>query len=397
MKSCEREYRCNDTAVISRIGANAYSCDMPTNLTTRRGYYNVTMIANTSAHYENKSISTDLPGLFYLFPKYKIDSTGAAPTSAGWGYPNWNFTVVTSSGDPDTVQNVSLLMGTSFPPTTECTSPTCINKTSITNNNAIRQNTSWHRNFTNSQIGTWYYKYTFATASTTDVLSVTVTKDFTNISYGDSGNDSEVTKDTTPALLIVRVYDNDSQSYNTTPVASVNFRLLDPSYTGGERLIGTNTTNSSGYAEFNFNATDCNYKVGSQSWGAYINGSDSNYNQSNSPNFTLSIVLSGCNASIDVVSPLSVPTEVFQYRYFRVNATINAFVSTANNVNVNLSTPGAWTVIENKTQFFATVGVGSNRGINWSSINATTYGDHNVTVIANSTDAAENKTTPKKI
>ncbi|MBU4242661.1 MAG: hypothetical protein KKF52_05500, partial [Nanoarchaeota archaeon] len=97
------EYSCNNTAPIVKIGANAYSCDWETNLSTVKGYYNVSMNASTAYYYNNLTKNVDVPGLFYLFPLQKLQTPAVTPTSMGWGYSNWNFSVIASSGDPDTV------------------------------------------------------------------------------------------------------------------------------------------------------------------------------------------------------------------------------------------------------------------------------------------------------
>ena len=113
-RSSANEYNCNSTAAIVPIGANAYSCDWVTILNTVRGYYNASMNSSTAYHYANSTLRSSAPGLFYLFPLKKLESASVTPTTAGWGYPNWNFSVISSSGDPDNIYNVSVYIGTAY-------------------------------------------------------------------------------------------------------------------------------------------------------------------------------------------------------------------------------------------------------------------------------------------
>src|SRR3989339_525145 len=85
---------CNDT---TQVGANAFTCDYSTTISSDEGWYNVTMFANASLHYNNFTIQKNNPGLFYLFPRYKLENPIGVPSSAGWGYPNRNLSVIASS------------------------------------------------------------------------------------------------------------------------------------------------------------------------------------------------------------------------------------------------------------------------------------------------------------
>ena len=172
-------YNCNTTDPVVPIGANAYSCAWTTNLSTQRGYYNASMTAETNYYYNNYTYRTKDPALFYLHPLKKLETPLVIPTLAGWGYKNWNFSITASSGDPDEVYNVTLLMGQSWPPATPCIG--CANRTTTLNSNNIRQNVYWLRNFTYTQKGSWYYRYQIGATQTQDVLNVLVTEDTTNM------------------------------------------------------------------------------------------------------------------------------------------------------------------------------------------------------------------------
>ncbi|MDI6737663.1 MAG: hypothetical protein QME12_04045, partial [Nanoarchaeota archaeon] len=377
------EYNCNSTSPVVPIGANAYSCDFASSLSTVRGYYNASMNASTAYHYDNSIWRVGSPGLFYLFPLKKLESASVEPASAGWGRTNWNFSVISSSGDPDNAYDVKLYIGSSWPPTSECVG--CANKTSVINANNIGLQSYWLKNWTYQQQGTWYYRYSIGDTYTTTVSSISVTKDQTNISYR-AGNDTDVTKDTAPQMLGVQVFDLDANAPNLNPAATVNFVLLHSSYGGGEKQIGSNTTNASGYAEFLFNVTDCNYQAGSQYWRAEINSSESNYNISYTPeNYTISITLTGCQATVDVYPPVLTPAEAFQNRTFAVNSTVTAWISAAKNVTVEINASDSWEV-SNKSQWYSSIGISSYTPVTWR-INATSYGNYILNVTANSSNA----------
>jgi hypothetical protein len=88
---------------VSQVGANAYTCDWQTNILTPMGWYNASMFANKTFHYDNSTANLGYPGLFFLNPIKKLENPSAFPTTEGWGYPNWNFSVIASSGDSENV------------------------------------------------------------------------------------------------------------------------------------------------------------------------------------------------------------------------------------------------------------------------------------------------------
>ena len=379
------DYNC--TQGIELVGSNAYSCDLATTITTSKGWYNVSIFTNKSYHYSNLTYKTGDPGVFYLLVKRRLDSPSVVPNSSGWGYPNWNFSIVASSGDPSVTENITLHIGTAWPPGTaeECNSTTCYNGTSTICTGCQSALTWWLRNFSSTQQGTWYYRFKLGDTFEDTIKSVTLTKDNTNISYV-SGNNTILIKDTQPQKLVVRIYDLDKGSYNVIePSALVNFKALHSGYSGGEKLIGTNTTNSTGYAEYNWNITDCNWQEGNQYWKAEINTTETNYKNSSSENYTITVTLTGCEATIDVVAEqLYTPSQVFQNKNFSVNASVTAWIANASNVNVTLNTSAG--TVYNQTQFLGNVSVGEYKSTTWQ-VNPTSYGRLNVSVYANSTNA----------
>ena len=131
-------------------------------------------------------------GLFFLFPVKKLETPAGTPATGGWGRPDWNFSVIASSGDPDITINITLYMGSTVNPTTECAAPTCVNQTSIFCENCIDRVIYWNRTFNSSDIGTWYYQFKMndsgPTVTSGTEFSVIVEKDATNITYGGQGN-----------------------------------------------------------------------------------------------------------------------------------------------------------------------------------------------------------------
>ena len=82
-----------------------------------------------------------------------------------------------------------------------------------------------------------------------------------------------VIKDSQAQVLRVRIYDVHAGTYNLETPATVVFKV----WGGGEKTIGTNTTNASGSAEFYFNITACEiYTAALQNWSAEINSSETN-------------------------------------------------------------------------------------------------------------------------
>ncbi|MBU2562580.1 MAG: hypothetical protein KKF68_02885, partial [Nanoarchaeota archaeon] len=389
-------FMCDNTTTI---GANAFRCNYNTNITSIEGWYNVSMFANVSFHYDNSTTSTggDL-GLFYLDPLKRLASPLAIPTTEGWGYPNWNFSVIASSGDINNVYNVSLYMAQSVNPNTVCTAPTCVNQTEINCTNCVGYQMIWFRNFNYTQQGQWFYQFkmndSLPTSTSGTEYYVTIGEDDTNITYGGVGNSSNVTRNSTSQVLRVRVYDKDRNSFNmTNPTATVTFKLIHADYPDIDddtKILGSNVTNDSGYAQFNFSFEDCTGWVeGNQHWVAEINTSDSNYNISTTSdieNYTIELLKPGCVVEVEVTDPVYTPSEVFQYKNFTTNATITAWKDTAGYVNATLNKPIASWDIFNETRTLGNISQGEEKKVKWF-VNPTTSGSYQLEVFANSSNA----------
>src|SRR3989338_2211610 len=107
------------------------------------------MNATKAYYYSNYTENIGIPGLFYLLVKRRLDTPLVVPSSSGWGYPDWNFSAVISSGDPTISENITLHVGTAWPPgpAEECNSTTCVNGTSVICTGCQSALTWWIRNF----------------------------------------------------------------------------------------------------------------------------------------------------------------------------------------------------------------------------------------------------------
>ncbi|MBI4009878.1 MAG: hypothetical protein HY361_01625, partial [Candidatus Aenigmarchaeota archaeon] len=385
---------CNITTEL--VGSNAYSCDFTTTITTNSSWYNVSFATNKSYYYANTTTKTGDPGVFHLDALKRLATPATSPTTEGWGRRNWNLSIVASSGDPVTVYNISLFMSQTPPPSdaNKCDAPTCINGTSVVCVNCVDSQRYWLRNFTAIQQGTWYYRFqmkngTDETLSSFDAGThkITVEEDDVNVTYF-AGDGAAIIKDTQTAIIAARVYDNDSLTYDLIPNATVTFKVRRVgfgAYTNGEKTIGTNYTNSTGHAQFNWNVTDCDWYEGSQNWTAEVADSEPYYKPNMTENRTLSITLTGCTASISATQIL-LPRETFQYRNFTINASVTASVAIANDVSATLiGVPNGWTT-EALIKDIGSVGIGAVKDVGWM-INATTYGEYNLSVFFNSSNA----------
>ncbi|MCG2724293.1 hypothetical protein L6303_06120, partial [archaeon] len=380
-------YNCTTT---TQVGANAFTCDLPTSLSTVMGWYNTSMYANKTSHYDNYTAKTGSSGLYYLIAKKRLDNAFATPTAEGWGYKNWNFSVNASSGEPNMPYNISIWLAQGSPTfSSKCDSNTCVNQTPVVCDNCIYNITYWYANFSagnrsSGQDTLWYYQYQLDTSPTTATTAayVTLEKDDENITYA-AGNNSNANLSKS-AMLIVQVYDSDAETYSLNPGAIVNFRI---NYTGTyDKIAGTNTTNASGHAVFYF-TPDCDYTGGEQTWYAEINSSEPNYKANSTEKFNISLNTAGCIPQVDV-QVIYNPNEAFIYRNFTINATVTTTGpagSKAQDVNATITLPAGWAV-DGTTRQLENITAGTTKTV-WWNINATSYGEKNITVFANSSNA----------
>ncbi|MCK5713855.1 MAG: hypothetical protein KAI25_14125, partial [Hyphomicrobiaceae bacterium] len=367
-------------------GANAYTCDWQTTISSLEGYYNTTYTTNTSYYYSNYTINFDNPGLFYLLPVYKVESPAVVPVSQGWGYRNWNFSVVASSGDDDPYDVTVFLQK---PPGgfTECTD--CENQTSVTcvAPGCIDTTIYWFKNFSYTDIGTWFYKFQLNTEETAGTDSFLLVKDNVSVAYR-AGNQSNPTT-SVPVNFSVGVYDLIAGTYNLSPSAEVHFELIHDNYDGGIKEFGTAYTDSEGNATYEFLPT-CSYVPGAQLWRAYVSdtypGSGAYYKNDSTENFTTTLTLSGC-AATPTIEEYSSPSETFQYNNITIKVDIKSYVSDSTGVYAELIAPGAWEV-DGRIKSLGTITEDSTKTVYWL-VNTTTYGFSNITIKVNNSEGTE--------
>ncbi|MGC9310028.1 MAG: hypothetical protein ACP5D2_05025, partial [Candidatus Nanoarchaeia archaeon] len=146
---------CDDT---KQVGANAFTCDYDTTTSTEKGWYNLTMFANYSYHYDNYTEKLDNPGLFYILPLRRLSSNTIIPEAEYYYYDNWNFSVYSTSGD-DIPMRIELYLKKGSGGFSECgTLSECENMTLDWCTNCDNQLVYWYKNFTQSDVGTWFYQ-----------------------------------------------------------------------------------------------------------------------------------------------------------------------------------------------------------------------------------------------
>src|SRR3989338_3639572 len=282
------DYNC--TEGIDLVGSNAYSCDLATSISTNKGWYNASIFTNKSNYYSNLIEKTGDPGEFYIGALKRLASPYVTPNSSGWGVPNWNFSVVASSGDPDETYNVVLYVGTTWPPTTVCnetTSPACYNQTSTECVAPGCTNTlmNWYANFSCANIGTWYYRFGMGNYYEENIKSITITRNDVNITHL-SGNGSSASL-VNPAILNLTAYDLTKDSSEISNLLYIKFNVT----TNGNSFAyaGSNLTNASGNVIFSFLPTIA-YSSGVQKWNAYVDTAASTcYNPYLTENFSVTL------------------------------------------------------------------------------------------------------------
>ncbi|MCK5387635.1 MAG: hypothetical protein KAJ39_10620, partial [Gammaproteobacteria bacterium] len=138
---------CDNTTLV---GANAFTCNYITTTATTTNWYNLTMFANYSYHYDNNTVKTDTPGFFYIEPLRRLEANTITPSSAYYDNLNWNFTVNATSGDTQQM-NITLFLKKGSGGFDECSGlATCENITATICDNCQNQVVY--------DAGTWFYQ-----------------------------------------------------------------------------------------------------------------------------------------------------------------------------------------------------------------------------------------------
>ncbi|MDP3027183.1 MAG: hypothetical protein Q8N63_05720, partial [Nanoarchaeota archaeon] len=271
-------FACTDTTLV---GANAFTCNYPTTTSTTPGYYNTTMYANYSNHYNNFTQKTNTPGLFYLNPLRRLAGLDVTPDSGLYTVANWQFNVTATSGD-STPMRIELHLKASGGDFLNCNvtnfpANPCLNVTTTNCTNCQNQNISWMKNFSSAETGSWFYKVVMiniatgvaeqSTAGTDNFLVNAPTAqqiNFFNINqtpstaqWGGTTVNWNVTVNTTITNNNLTVYLWNSLSTDG-PWTQIGNRTWNNETGGNQNFSFSKLTNSSdiGTNYYKFNATD---------------------------------------------------------------------------------------------------------------------------------------------
>ncbi|NIM46746.1 MAG: hypothetical protein GTN40_01140, partial [Candidatus Aenigmarchaeota archaeon] len=164
----EVEYYANNSSTYgfycdgyTLIGANSYRCYWKTNTSTPVGSYNGSMFVNKNYYYPNNTLDdADRGWLFYVEVLREFVNVSVNPSSEMWDYVNWNFSAVATSGD-DENETIKLLLkkGAGAWRFCEDAIAQCSNMTPTNCTHCENQTYFWYANFTESNAGTWFYKF----------------------------------------------------------------------------------------------------------------------------------------------------------------------------------------------------------------------------------------------
>jgi hypothetical protein len=299
----------NDCGTVTEPVTGFYACEYATGgwETSGKptGFYNGTMNVTNAYYYANITNKTNSSkgGLFELtLPPSPPDLSDAdvTPREDGWGL-NRTFTVNVTS--IKTGQNITVTLeiketiGGAWAPWGQSKNWTADGGTG---------NLTWDNvNFSSSLAETLYsFRFTATDEdSQTDTTSLTEGGDY--VSYaGLDDNQFYIEKDTitmnhtagnnTLATLsqsvkfVVQVNDTDIGTTNMTPVATVYFNVTQAGEAGPYVLLGSNTTNETGHAVYNFLPTE-DWSAGKQNWTAYVDDDYYNYTWIGPYNVTVSL------------------------------------------------------------------------------------------------------------
>ena len=188
---------CDNTKLV---GANAFTCNYVTTTSTTTGYYNTTMYANFTDHYNNFTQTNASSGLFYISPLRRLAAENVTPSTGYYYDLNWNFTVNATSGD-EIPMRIELYLKQGSGGFGECsTLPTCKNITFDRCDNCQQQTYYWYKNFTDKDdVGTWFYQIRMINNNTETIAKQTSGTD----SFTVEGIDPDVCFAIVSVLLLI--------------------------------------------------------------------------------------------------------------------------------------------------------------------------------------------------
>ncbi|MBI4175639.1 MAG: hypothetical protein HY518_00390, partial [Candidatus Aenigmarchaeota archaeon] len=160
---------CKDITVL---GANAFRCNLRTDIFNHSTWYNVSMQANLTSHYSNSTSRTGSQGLFFLNPIRQLADQAVSNSISIYTVPNWNFSVRVRSGNYDNT-TIHLLLKKGAESFSECSGTTCVNGSVTICTYCINRTVWWERNFSSSDVGTWFYQIQMKNNATGTVITQT--------------------------------------------------------------------------------------------------------------------------------------------------------------------------------------------------------------------------------
>ncbi|MCK4967548.1 MAG: hypothetical protein KAS12_00710, partial [Candidatus Aenigmarchaeota archaeon] len=248
-------YRCPTSGPATDVGAGVYSCNWDS-AGKSAGYYNITMYSNKA--YNNPDTDSR-QNAFFLISPISLSLETVTPSTAGWGVDR-NFSIMVSHYT-DVNLTVWHSKGVSG-------GPYSIANTTILSNPSNTQ-ADLFKNYTCSDINTWFYKFNATDINsegnaTTTFHDYTLTKDDIVIGQSFVGNASYVnrseTLDPVSMLLAHSVNDTVRNVFINSTQATIYLNVTNDNAENFTTVI-SNTTNSTGYANFDF-LPDCSYSVG---------------------------------------------------------------------------------------------------------------------------------------
>ncbi|RLG43908.1 MAG: hypothetical protein DRN92_08775, partial [Thermoproteota archaeon] len=261
--------------LITHEGSGIYNCTRFTN-DMDVGNYQLKAFVNKSYHNPDIDYQT-----FFLSSAPTLTSPSIDKQQAGWGASPFNFTVIVSDEDNDTV-TISLWLKNS-------TTNVWFNPENKSCTNCSNTLIYFERNFAKDNIDEWQYKFTALDTHNNYVSTLAynfnVTKDSISI-YHLAGNNTAVNRSSGSARLAVYIYDKDTQA-NTTDISQtyVLFYITNNTITWIEQNEQINTTGKYYYVDFN---PTCNYTANKQKWQVNVTGS-SYYKNNNSAIFYINV------------------------------------------------------------------------------------------------------------
>ncbi len=260
------------------------------------GNWSFKINASKLNYYSNSTIFTNWTYLNNTAPT--AENASVSPETDGWG-SNYSFSISVDDMQYDNVTcklftytagswsyrgNDTVYLGVG-----NCT----VNVTDFTCSDINTTSLNWFK---------WEIDDATNVFNTSNVSAPSITKDNVTIYY-EYGNNSTANRNMSQTdLLIVRIFDNNSQKYVGSQIPNATGRIFVTT-NGNDFDSGTqNTTNSSGYLNIYFDATG-DFSVGLQNWTGGTYGDSCYYDANLTQNYTLIVKGDLANSISSWISP----------------------------------------------------------------------------------------------